>query len=261
MLINNSSEKQIQFQKVLAKFKDEFIDNLDVKAVTKTVNELNDANHPLVEVIEETVKDREAIVNKTIECSVDNIYYTSGPDPKKSACDLKDMISECEKIGCDKCCEKSGCDKCNENIKKYINTNVTLNFKNKFDLAFTSGGLHGLNHTVVPICGSHSYFMAVVIYELTGTLFIVQNQLYYQLQERIFLFIDWLKLVIHNGFNFSDNKLTNLQISAQKIMTDLKEHNKKELTDALKLFKPFQKEFQGIFDDIQKELMKAIKYS
>jgi hypothetical protein len=43
-------------------------------------------------------------------------------------------------------------------------------------------------------------------------------------------------------------------------MTDLKEHNEKELIDALNSFKPFQKEFQGILDDIENELKKAIKH-
>jgi hypothetical protein len=60
--------------------------------------------------------------------------------------------------------------------------------------------------------------MAFVFYELTGTLFLVQNQTDYQLQERIFSFIEYLKFVIRNGFDFSDNKLTNLQNSAQKVL-------------------------------------------
>ncbi len=44
-------------------------------------------------------------------------------------------------------------------------------------------------------------------------------------------------------------------------MKDLKEHNEKEIMEALLLFKPFQKEFQGIFDDIENKLREAIKHS
>jgi hypothetical protein len=43
-------------------------------------------------------------------------------------------------------------------------------------------------------------------------------------------------------------------------MIDLKEHNEKEIIYALNSFKPFQKEFQGIFNNIENELRKAIKH-
>jgi hypothetical protein len=190
---------------------------LDVKAVNKIVNELNDANHPLVEVIIETVNNRKTIVNKILEYSVNN-YYNTGTDPKnsphiKSACDLKEMISKLDRSVCG-----DNCDKCCEDIKKYIEEKVPENFRNKFRMSLTTGGLNGLYHTVHPICESNSHFMAFVFYELTGTLFLVQNQTDYQLQERIFSFIEYLKFVIQNGFDFSDNKLTNLQNSAQKVL-------------------------------------------
>jgi len=43
-------------------------------------------------------------------------------------------------------------------------------------------------------------------------------------------------------------------------MNSLREHNLKVLIDALDLLKPFQEQFQGLFEDIEKELKKVIKF-
>jgi hypothetical protein len=187
---------------------------LDVKAVTKIVNELNDANHPLVVVIKETVKNRKLIVD-TIQEYSDNNYYNTGDDPKNSplakllACDFEKMITECKKNGNNKCCE---------DIKKYIKDNVDVNHQNKLEMACNTDGLSGLDYIISPICKSPSHLMAVVFYELTGKLIFANNELNYELQEKVFLFIGWLNIVIEKGFHFSDQKLTNLQNSAQKVL-------------------------------------------
>ena len=157
---------------------------------------LYDKTHPLIEILFEISEYKSKIIKSLFKYNsieTRNEYYFVDKLMKERACDLeKVLLQKSNQIDI-------------KSINETIATKVPDNYRNKLLMALKTGGISGLKKVVHNLCNSKSDSMALMVLDLSGQLFPLNNFTDYEKQSRVFTFIQWIDSVLKEGLPVSSN--------------------------------------------------------